>query len=92
MPYSYKHCEARILNELLPCYFLATDIDECSGPESEAASEGNATNGTPCDQICTNVPGSFQCDCEEGYQLSTDGHTCNGEVPLSLSMYISSSG
>ena len=30
----------------------------------------------PCDQICTNTPGSFSCSCQPGYVLSE--HTCTG--------------
>lgn len=40
------------------------DIDEC-------------TLGYPCDHICTNTIGSFECSCDEGYALN--GTICNGE-------------
>ncbi|XP_025083996.1 fibrillin-2-like [Pomacea canaliculata] len=44
------------------CY----DIDEC-------------LNGTlhDCDMICTNTYGSYECSCQEGYRLSTNGHSCD---------------
>ena len=42
------------------------DIDEC------------ATDNGGCDQICVNKPGSFECQCKEGYTLAEDGKTCNG--------------
>ena len=29
-----------------------------------------------CDQICTNVKGSYHCDCQNGFTLEPDGHTC----------------
>lgn len=29
-----------------------------------------------CDQICTNVKGSYRCDCHRGFTLEPDGHTC----------------
>ena len=35
---------------------------------------------TPCDQICSNTEGSFDCGCEEGYVLNTDGTTCEGKI------------
>ena len=46
---------------------MTPDIDECTV--------------TPdiCDQECINVPGSFMCNCSEGYLLNEDGLTCNGE-------------
>ena len=31
----------------------------------------------PCEQICTNTLGSFDCSCQPGYNVS--GYTCNGE-------------
>ena len=35
------------------------------------------TNG--CDQGCINTPGSFLCNCFEGYVLNEDGYACDGE-------------
>ena len=34
---------------------------------------------SPCDQECTNLPGSFECSCKAGYVLHVDGTTCIGE-------------
>ena len=31
-----------------------------------------------CDQGCINTLGSFQCDCDVGYELNEDGFTCDG--------------
>ena len=40
------------------------DVDECS-------------NGVArCQQKCVNTPGSYQCICDRGYQLSADESTC----------------
>ncbi|XP_077999220.1 hyalin-like [Glandiceps talaboti] len=36
------------------------------------ASDGNV----PCDQNCTNTPGSFECSCNDGYEIAEDGNTC----------------
>lgn len=33
-------------------------------------------NITRCEHICTNVPGSFICDCRHGYQLDSNGYSC----------------
>jgi hypothetical protein len=48
-------------------YYPVVDFDECDG--------GN--NG--CSQICVNTPGSFVCDCNQGYRLEIDQKTCNGK-------------
>lgn len=54
------------------CYCLAgwtgqtcsTDIDECS------------LNNGGCEHTCTNVPGSYRCDCNEGFILRSDAKHC----------------
>ena len=33
---------------------------------------------SPCNHTCTNTAGSFQCSCNDGYELDDDGRTCNG--------------
>jgi len=49
-------------------YFL--DIDEC--------------RYSRCDQICTNLEGSYKCDCRDGYYLDRDGRICLGINLVSL--------
>ncbi|XP_065565688.1 fibrillin-1-like isoform X2 [Artemia franciscana] len=39
------------------------DIDEC--------------HEAPCEQLCRNLPGSFECDCGEGFILNSDNSTCS---------------
>ena len=46
--------------------FMAIDIDEC------------AENISRCNQECNNTLGSFQCSCQDGYQLGLDERTCTG--------------
>lgn len=41
---------------------LFADINECSD--------------SVCEQICDNLPGSFQCRCQPGYFLAADGVSC----------------
>ena len=53
-------------------YLLYLDKDEC------------ATGEHDCQQICFNTPGSYMCWCDTGYQLGTDGHTCEGLLCSSL--------
>ena len=43
---------------------LALDVNECLS--------------SPCGQTCTNTAGSYQCSCNDGYELDDDGRTCNG--------------
>ena len=35
-----------------------------------------------CAQMCTNTAGSYQCSCDAGYTLNSDGHTCDGKTML----------
>jgi len=41
------------------------DIDECLS--------------SPCEHMCTNTVGSFQCSCSGGYQLGSNGKSCRGK-------------
>ncbi len=41
-----------------------TDINECQE--------------NPCEQICTDLEGGYECSCREGYQLLPGGR-CTGE-------------
>ena len=45
---------------------MFSDIDECSDGTDD------------CSQTCTNTVGSFICGCNSGYELDSDGLTCNG--------------
>lgn len=42
------------------------DINEC------------LENNGGCSQICSNTNGSFECSCEDGLYLASDGETCLG--------------
>uniref|UniRef100_H2ZUI2 Collagen and calcium binding EGF domains 1 n=1 Tax=Latimeria chalumnae TaxID=7897 RepID=H2ZUI2_LATCH len=68
----YRYDRQRHRNREKP-YCL--DIDECA-----------TSNETLCDHICINTPGSYICNCEEGYFLEEDGKTCTKgqrEIPNS---------
>ena len=60
----------------IDCLFVATytDVDECQ-----------SSNGG-CTHNCNNTIGSYYCSCYEGYELSSDNHTCIGKI---ASVYIS---
>lgn len=45
------------------------DVDECD-------------RFLPCDQLCTNSDGSFQCSCHTGYRMDNSSQTCEGNPIL----------
>ena len=45
------------------------DFDECQNKSSNN-----------CEQLCVNLPASFFCDCRDGYELNTDGRSCDGKT------------
>ena len=50
--------------------FISIDINEC----------GKGNGG--CSHMCNNTIGSYQCFCEDGYELEADQHLCNGKVSI----------
>ena len=50
---------------LLSCYI---DVNECT------------MNNGGCAQSCTNSPGSYYCNCSDGYSLNLDEHSCSGII------------
>lgn len=48
----------------LLCLCTAVDIDECQEDSHN------------CDQICTNLEGSFVCSCEESFVFDSDSRSC----------------
>lgn len=52
--------------------YCHVDIDECSDSASN-----------PCQQKCTNTPGSYSCGCVDGFKLGEDNSSC--ELCLSCS-------
>ena len=52
--------------------FIIADIDECSDDEHLRCHGNNAT--------CINTLGSYQCECDDGYDLSDN--TCVGKYTL----------
>lgn len=47
------------------------DVNEC---------ENGFSGG--CGQICNNTVGSFECSCNAGFELGSDGFLCLGKGPL----------
>lgn len=52
----------------MPCWSLLchADVDEC-------LVEGTCAHGR-----CVNLDGSFRCSCYQGYEVATDGKSCQG--------------
>ena len=57
-------------------FILFSDIDEC------------AVDNGGCDHTCSNKPGSFECQCKDGYLLSDDGKLCNGKNYILVSFQL----
>ena len=54
------------------------DINECN------------TNNGGCQHTCTNTAGSYYCECNTGYELTSNGHTCSGNVIMAMGNLLSS--
>ena len=57
---------------------ITIDINECN------------TNNGGCDDSCTNTVGSYYCQCDTGYTLQSNGHTCSGNVIMTSGKLIRS--
>lgn len=47
--------------------FAPLDLDECDSGEA------------CCAQLCINYSGGYECSCQEGFQISSDGCGCDGK-------------
>lgn len=52
------------------CYRSCHDVDEC---------ELYKERGGLCIGLCVNEPGSYSCQCPDGYRLAADNRTCQGK-------------
>ena len=52
-------------------FYLLTDINECSSPETH-----------DCSGVCANTIGSYTCGCGTGYKLAQDGLNCEGDLTM----------
>ena len=51
-------------------FIFFVDINEC------------LSNNGGCTHICVNQDGSYQCQCNSGFHLQSDGKTCSGDGSL----------
>ena len=56
----------QIISMTFFCLYTYPDIDEC------------LSNNGGCHHNCHDSDGSYTCSCNDGYQLNSDGHTCEG--------------
>ena len=54
------------------CHIAIVEVDEC------------AQDNGGCSDDCINMPGSYRCDCPNGYKLHTDNKTCLGNNIVQL--------
>lgn len=62
-----KHYHKSWLSALRYLVLLLLDLNECN------------ESPKPCNFICKNTEGSFQCSCPKGYILQEDGRSCKGK-------------
>lgn len=62
-----KHYHKSWLSALRHLVLLLLDLNECN------------ESPKPCNFICKNTEGSFQCSCPKGYILQEDGRSCKGK-------------
>ena len=58
---------------------LATSSAKISGLVMVSYNEFSATM-SPCDQVCTNVVGTYYCSCNTDYVLGKDLRSCEGKL------------
>ena len=58
----------RSFSKLIP-FCCIVDREECADPDT-------------CSQGCDNSQGGYTCKCDMGYELASDGKTCNGKYEI----------
>ena len=65
------------LHAAIVVFVCFTDVDECSDEYPTRVCEHDTS-------ICVNTPGSYHCDCKNGYVDVPTSHTCIGIVIVLL--------
>ena len=68
----YCYTYSLINHNITPLTANYEDLNECK------------TDNGGCEHICTNTEGSFQCSCNDGYTLQSDGTNCTDDDECSL--------
>ena len=63
-----------VMVSFIICY--NSTIISCLNLEIDECSEGLSS----CNQMCTNVIGSYYCICYSGFELLYDNYTCQGQL------------
>jgi hypothetical protein len=58
--------------------YTCTDIDEC-------VDEAKAAECVQDNALCVNEPGTYRCQCQDGYEYGADGK-CHGMIVLIISL------
>ena len=66
------------VSELTTLEFVESYVALLSIPD---INECDANNGG-CTQVCVNKAGSFECQCNSGYELEDDNKACKGNQHL----------
>ena len=66
-----KGCCGKLTNK-----FECTLFPTCSIHSSISDNDECLRFNGDCSQLCVNIPGSYRCDCREGYTLSKNASTC----------------
>ena len=61
---------------------MFADVDECADNSDGCRCQ---TNLDGCEAICTNTVEGYDCSCNDGFVLHTDGETCIGRLRLKSS-------
>ena len=56
------------------CACACADIDECTGPIGDRCTQHGVCDGF-------NPPGSYNCTCDEGFELNFEKDDCVGQSP-----------
>ena len=56
----------------------SSHISKCIASYYYTIDSGCAVNNGGCAQICTDTQASFECSCNTGYILDSDGLSCRG--------------
>ena len=76
--YNESNCEGTygvVANHNYCSKYDISDIDECANDTLNNCSASNH-------QICRNVIGSFDCDCDLGYEVDMIDNTCQGQLVI----------